>query len=153
LASGCDFPRISFRVTGGDRHSPQHRLSRISYTILTFGSLSKDTSSLWIGKTEKMEKQNSIEHSGEGEASYETGSTTPTKDEIHGMEQEGVAGKDHNVPDISHLEDGSDGSISREHKEYLIRRHGTHELTPLPTMDPADPLNWPSWKVSSLRHQ
>jgi len=66
-------------------------------------------------ETEKMEKQNPIDNLGEDETSCETGSTTPTKDEIHGMEPEGVVGKDGNVPDISHLEDGSDGSMSREH--------------------------------------
>lgn len=37
--------------------------------------------------------------------------------------------------------------LSEVHKSYLIERHGTVDLDPIPTMDPADPYNWPSWKV------
>jgi hypothetical protein len=29
--------------------------------------------------------------------------------------------------------------LSDEHRDYLIQRHGTHELEPIPTMDPAEP--------------
>ncbi|OQU93664.1 hypothetical protein CLAIMM_00144 [Cladophialophora immunda] len=32
------------------------------------------------------------------------------------------------------------------HEEYLIERHGTCELDPLPSADPNDPLNLPSWR-------
>jgi hypothetical protein len=39
--------------------------------------------------------------------------------------------------------------ISVEHRAYLLQRHGTLDLNPLPSSDPADPLNWPTWKVSS----
>lgn len=49
--------------------------------------------------------------------------------------------------DDTHLEDGLAEQLSPEHREYLLARHGTLDLVPLPTMDPADPLNWPSWKV------
>jgi hypothetical protein len=45
------------------------------------------------------------------------------------------------------IEDGSAANLSPEHRAYLISRHGTYDLDPLPTMDPADPLNWSSWKV------
>ncbi|KAI5291673.1 hypothetical protein KEM52_000100, partial [Ascosphaera acerosa] len=37
-------------------------------------------------------------------------------------------------------------ALSPEHREYLLARHGTLELNPMPSMDPADPLNWPAWK-------
>jgi hypothetical protein len=37
--------------------------------------------------------------------------------------------------------------LSESHKLYLIERHGTLDLDPIPSMDPADPYNWPSWKV------
>lgn len=38
------------------------------------------------------------------------------------------------------------------HREYLLQRHGTLELDPVPALDDADPYNWPSWKVNhSLR--
>lgn len=57
-----------------------------------------------------------------------------------------VAGKDHALDGIE-LESGNPEGISNEHRDYLISRHGTADLIPLPTMDPADPLNWPAWKV------
>jgi hypothetical protein len=34
-----------------------------------------------------------------------------------------------------------------QHREYLIEKHGTTHLDPLPQMDDADPHNWPTWKV------
>lgn len=39
--------------------------------------------------------------------------------------------------------------LSAAHRDFLLERHGTLELDPMPSMDPADPYNWPSWKVSS----
>ncbi|ODQ66882.1 MFS general substrate transporter [Nadsonia fulvescens var. elongata DSM 6958] len=36
--------------------------------------------------------------------------------------------------------------LENSHKEYLIHRHGTIELDPLPSQDPEDPLNWPNKK-------
>lgn len=48
--------------------------------------------------------------------------------------------------DGSHVEAGA-SDLSPAHRDYLIARHGTTDLSPLPTMDPADPLNWPAWKV------
>lgn len=42
-------------------------------------------------------------------------------------------------------------SISEEHKQYLIAKHGTYELDPLPSMSDDDPLNWPdSFKFLQL---
>lgn len=40
--------------------------------------------------------------------------------------------------------------LSESHKSYLIERHGKLDLDPIPSMDPADPYNWPSWKVSTI---
>lgn len=40
------------------------------------------------------------------------------------------------------LEEGTLQQISEEHKEYLISKHGTWELEPLPSMNDDDPLNW-----------
>lgn len=37
--------------------------------------------------------------------------------------------------------------LSNEHREYLIHRHGTADLDPIPDMSDADPYNWPTWKV------
>lgn len=46
---------------------------------------------------------------------------------------------EHNVSSLEHL--------SEEHRQYLLNRHGTLELDPLPHMDDADPLNWSKSKV------
>ena len=45
------------------------------------------------------------------------------------------------------LAHGRAGNLAPEHREFLLSRHKTVDLNPLPIMDPADPLNWPSWKV------
>ncbi|RGP81146.1 major facilitator superfamily general substrate transporter [Fusarium longipes] len=37
-------------------------------------------------------------------------------------------------------------SLREEHKQYLLERHGTINLDPVPYMSDADPLNWPKWK-------
>jgi hypothetical protein len=39
-------------------------------------------------------------------------------------------------------------TLSVSHKEYLIERHGTLDLDPIPSPSNADPYNWPLWKVS-----
>ncbi|KAJ5344679.1 hypothetical protein N7452_002683 [Penicillium brevicompactum] len=39
--------------------------------------------------------------------------------------------------------------LSEPHKSYLIQRHGTLDLDPIPSMDPADPYNWASWKKTA----
>jgi hypothetical protein len=38
--------------------------------------------------------------------------------------------------------------LPKAHRDYLMERHGTLELDPIPSMSPADPYNWPEWKVS-----
>lgn len=38
--------------------------------------------------------------------------------------------------------------LPKAHQEYLLERHGTLDLDPIPGMDPVDPYNWPDWKVS-----
>ncbi|KAH8799675.1 putative MFS transporter [Xylogone sp. PMI_703] len=37
-------------------------------------------------------------------------------------------------------------SLPPEHSQYLLHRHGTLDLSPLPTTNDADPYNWPNWK-------
>lgn len=49
--------------------------------------------------------------------------------------------------DVAKLEESLAEELSPEHREYLLARHGTLDLNPMPSMDPADPLNWPAWKV------
>lgn len=38
-------------------------------------------------------------------------------------------------------------ALSTEHREYLLQRHGTLVLDPIPAMGDADPYNWTSRKV------
>lgn len=40
--------------------------------------------------------------------------------------------------------------LSQEHIDYLLKRHGTLELDPLPGHGDADPYNWATWKVSQI---
>ncbi|KAI0153601.1 major facilitator superfamily domain-containing protein [Pestalotiopsis sp. NC0098] len=50
------------------------------------------------------------------------------------------------VPSSGEVEDLSD-----EHRAYLMDRHGSLALEPVPSMDPADPYNWPrSTKITNL---
>lgn len=42
--------------------------------------------------------------------------------------------------------------LSESHRSYLLERHGTLDLDPIPSIDPADPYNWPLWKVCVCVH-
>ncbi|KAJ5937531.1 hypothetical protein N7454_003873 [Penicillium verhagenii] len=53
----------------------------------------------------------------------------------------------------SYVDEKAEGTIndpssvlSESHKSYLLERHGRLDLDPIPSMDPADPYNWPSFK-------
>jgi hypothetical protein len=48
----------------------------------------------------------------------------------------------------TYLDDEEASHLSQEHRQYLLQRHGTIDLDPLPTMGAADPYNWPQWKAS-----
>jgi hypothetical protein len=37
--------------------------------------------------------------------------------------------------------------LSPAHREYLLQRHGTVDLDPIPDMGGADPYNWKTWMV------
>ncbi|KAK6197437.1 major facilitator superfamily domain-containing protein [Scheffersomyces amazonensis] len=50
------------------------------------------------------------------------------------------------VEDIERGEKASVQELDPEHHDYLMKRHGTVDLDPLPSSDPLDPLNWPDWK-------
>lgn len=57
----------------------------------------------------------------------------------------------------SYVDEKAEGTIndpssvlSESHKSYLIERHGTLDLDPIPSMDQADPYNWPGWKVNRI---
>ena len=50
-------------------------------------------------------------------------------------------------PEAFHVEDRT-AHLSEEHRQYLLARHGTLDLDPIPDMNDADPYNWPKWRVS-----
>lgn len=43
-----------------------------------------------------------------------------------------------------------ESSLSEPHREYLLKRHGTLDLDPIPSPSGADPYNWPARKVVCL---
>ncbi|KAI7008683.1 hypothetical protein KC355_g6833, partial [Hortaea werneckii] len=54
-------------------------------------------------------------------------------------------------PVHTNIENSSLAALSREHRDYLAKRHGTLELDPIPDANDADPYNWPqSRKVVNL---
>ncbi|KAF2096303.1 MFS transporter [Rhizodiscina lignyota] len=59
-------------------------------------------------------------------------------------------GSSHDEQEAQHvktyIDDGGAADLSPEHREYLLQRHGTLNLDPIPSADPADPYNWPAWK-------
>ncbi|KAH8892862.1 putative MFS transporter [Thozetella sp. PMI_491] len=70
------------------------------------------------------------------------------------------------VANVTHLESGSEPTgytekplepeytksgysiarMSNSHKEFILSRHGTLDLDPMPSEDPNEPYNWPRWK-------
>lgn len=51
-------------------------------------------------------------------------------------------------PRATYINTGAAAGLSQEHRDYLLARHGTLELDPIPDMGDQDPFNWPTWKVS-----
>ncbi|KAA8571080.1 hypothetical protein EYC84_000435 [Monilinia fructicola] len=52
---------------------------------------------------------------------------------------------DHAATHATYLED-STAALSEEHRQYLLSRHGTLDLDPLPSPSDADPYNWSNRK-------
>jgi MFS family permease len=46
----------------------------------------------------------------------------------------------------TYLDEEEVSHLTQEHRQYLLHRHGTLDLDPLPTSSDADPYNWPAWK-------
>jgi hypothetical protein len=63
------------------------------------------------------------------------------------LEPEFVEGLDQTPTHATYLGREDIASLSQEHRDYLIKRHGTLDLDPLPGFGNADPYNWPAWKV------
>ena len=47
----------------------------------------------------------------------------------------------------AHVENTAKHEPQTYEERYIFERHGTLDLIPMPSADPADPLNWPAWKV------
>jgi len=47
----------------------------------------------------------------------------------------------------TYIEKDEISQLSEEHRQYLLQRHGTLDLDPVPGFGNADPYNWPTWKV------
>lgn len=69
-------------------------------------------------------------------------------------DKEAISDKPMTSEDLEHanthgtyLDNDEVSHLSEEHRQYLLERHGTLELDPIPTMGTADPYNWPQWKV------
>lgn len=50
--------------------------------------------------------------------------------------------EEHLGPVKTHIENDEAVQLSEEHREYLLKRHGTLDLDPMPDMSDADPFNW-----------
>ncbi|CZR63521.1 probable synaptic vesicle transporter SVOP and related transporters (major facilitator superfamily) [Phialocephala subalpina] len=50
------------------------------------------------------------------------------------------------VEEAQHLEQNELHPISHEHQQYILERHSTTALDPMPDMSDADPYNWPKQK-------
>ena len=57
----------------------------------------------------------------------------------------GLSG-DEKGPQSMHVDESPVLELDERHANYLLGRHGTIQLDPLPSADPQDPLNWPSWR-------
>lgn len=82
------------------------------------------------------------------EESRSTNLITKADDTMSAMCQNKQYSDGKDLPIACHVGDVSNEiSPTPEHLNYLIQRHGTIGLSPLPSQDPADPLNWPSLQV------
>lgn len=58
-----------------------------------------------------------------------------------------------NAPQAMISDPSSVDELSKEHRAYLLQRHGTLDLDPIPDFGDADPYNWSSTKVSHTARQ
>ncbi|EAT78828.2 hypothetical protein SNOG_13804 [Parastagonospora nodorum SN15] len=69
---------------------------------------------------------------------------TASKDALEGVQQN--EDFEHAATHGTYLDKEEASHLSEEHRQYLIQRHGTLDIDPLPTMSDADPYNWPTHK-------
>ena len=63
---------------------------------------------------------------------------TTTESIASDIEKGGITSHHENLDPVALTEE-----LDPEHHKYLILRHGSVQLDPLPSADPEDPLNWP----------
>ena len=69
-------------------------------------------------------------------------SGAPDHESHHEMQRKNDAEEGFSETPLQHLGGDITGTLSPEHREYLLARHGTFDLDPIPAMDDADPYNW-----------
>ncbi|KAL1304083.1 hypothetical protein AAFC00_000518 [Neodothiora populina] len=52
-------------------------------------------------------------------------------------------------PKATYINTGAAAGLPQEHRDYLLARHGTLDLDPVPDMGDQDPYNWPTWKKTT----
>jgi hypothetical protein len=92
-----------------------------------------------------MSATKSPEEQGRGEPAEDLQNAQTTKsldEEGHGQNVEDLHNEQTRATYIN-----TRTGLSPEHEQYLIQRHGTVDLDPVPGPGGADPYNWPNWKV------
>lgn len=70
------------------------------------------------------------------------------KDEVPSVEHRDI---EHTPTTATYIDSGVESALSPAHRDYLMKRHGTVDLDPMPGHGNADPYNWPQWKVHPKR--
>lgn len=81
-------------------------------------------------------------------ASPDNETASETKPGVEHTEQD--RDLEHAATAATYIQKDDVGALTEEHRQYLIKRHGTIDLDPLPGHGDADPYNWPAWKVWAL---
>lgn len=104
-----------------------------------------------LGKKEEAttSRRDFVPTTGAHEGSQDDFDTVPSAPSINKSEVDDVE----LGPRATYINTGAAAGLSQEHRDYLLARHGTLELDPIPDMGDQDPFNWPTWKVSLLEDQ
>jgi hypothetical protein len=73
--------------------------------------------------------------------------TPKTSDEPKGVDAERVERLANAQTHETYIEKEEILLLPAEHRDYLMQRHGTLDLDPVPAFGDADPYNWSTWKV------
>lgn len=73
-----------------------------------------------------------------------------TKTNDHHHVEEGVDSTVESGPKNDFYVEDRVAHLSEEHRQYLLARHCTLDLDPIPDMNDADPYNWSTWRVRDI---